>query len=132
MKLNNKGFAITAILYTLLILFSLILISIISGLNTRNKMLEKSIDTIEQKYNWDCLTNEDIMRIYSKIDPENDITKLTSAPKKGKYIYTDNTIECYTYLLEGTDLTQYSSFTYTQSECQNKTLTLKGYCVPKE
>ena len=40
MKLNNKGFAISAILYTLLILFTLTLISLIAGLNSRNKMLE--------------------------------------------------------------------------------------------
>ena len=38
--MNNKGFAITGILYTIFILFIMILLSILSGLNTRKNILE--------------------------------------------------------------------------------------------
>lgn len=128
MKLNNKGFAITTILYTLLILFSLTLISIISGLNTRNKLLDKSIESIETEYNWDCIT----------VKEEPKIIYLITAEKKGKYIYTNeedpNLKECYTYLQEGTNLQNSKDLTFTTKTCNDnkEKLTINGYCSEKE
>ncbi len=128
MKLNNKGFAITTILYTLLILFSLTLISIISGLNTRNKLLDKSIESIETEYNWECVTTDD----------EPKIIYLITAEKKGKYIYTStekpDLKECYTYLPEGTNLQNSKDLTFTTETCNNnkEKLTINGYCSEKE
>ena len=93
MKLNNKGFAITAILYALLILFSLSLVSVVAGLNSRNKILEKSIETIENKYNWECITEEK--------DPQ--LPNYTVTEKRGKYIFKyDNTDQkCISYIEKG-------------------------------
>lgn len=115
MKMNNKGFAITGILYTLLILFTLTLISVISVLNTRNKILEKASQKIEYKKSWNCI-NDNILRITAK---------------KGKYIFVDNNNnECYTYLAENT-LLEPNELTFTTSTCnlEKETLTLKGYCL---
>ena len=115
MKLNNKGFAITGILYTLFILFSLTLISIITGLNSRKKIMEKSVETMENKY------------VYSDC---SEIDDLTEAPKTGKYIFTSNGITCYTFLSEGTIIDN-NDLTFTTSECNNNksSLTLSKYCV---
>ncbi len=133
MKLNNKGFAITTILYALLILFSLTLISVITGLNSRNKMLEKAIETIELKYNWDC--------IYKTNDPNNfnayNIPNITNTSNnRGKYIFSEegeikenHEGECMTYL-ETNEEIKPEEFTYTTTACnENKTnLKLIGIC----
>lgn len=44
MKLNNKGFAITTILYGMLILFLLLFVSLLGILNQYRKNLEKLIE----------------------------------------------------------------------------------------
>lgn len=49
-KLNNKGFAITGILYTLFILFILTLLSILSGLQIKKQTLEKATEKVENSY----------------------------------------------------------------------------------
>lgn len=115
MKLNNKGFAITGILYTLFILFSLTLVSIISGLNSRKKIMEKSIEAMENKYDYSIC---------------NDNSTLTEAPKTGKYIFTNGTNTCYAFLSEGTSLDK-NKITFIPSNCESiKTnLTLSRYCV---
>ena len=50
MKLNNKGFAITGILYTVFILFLLIITSVLAGLQLKRTMLERSIILLEDSY----------------------------------------------------------------------------------
>lgn len=106
MKLNNKGFAITGILYTLFILFIMILLSILSGLNTRKNIMEKSVETLANDYKWGGQTLE---------------TSSSSAPKTGKYKYiaTDGTEkECYTYLKSGASLDT-SNIIFTTKECND-------------
>lgn len=104
MKLNNKGFAITGILYTLFILFIMILLSILSGLNTRKNIMEKSVETLANDYKWAEKTLE---------------TSQTSAPETGKYEYTAaNGTKCYTYLKSGASL-DINNITFTTKECND-------------
>lgn len=51
MKLNNKGFAITGILYGLLILFALLVASYLTVLTARKNRLDGIITDIEEEYN---------------------------------------------------------------------------------
>lgn len=50
MKLNNKGFAITGILYGLLILFVMLVSSYLLILNTKKNMLDKIVEEMERDY----------------------------------------------------------------------------------
>lgn len=50
MKLNNKGFAITAVLYGLLILFVLLVSSYLMVLSTRKNRVDNLIKDIEEEY----------------------------------------------------------------------------------
>ena len=47
-RLNNRGFAITAVLYGLLILFLLLFLGMIRILNTERKRMEKISDEIDK------------------------------------------------------------------------------------
>lgn len=51
MKLNNKGFAITGILYGILILFALLVASYLTVLTARKNRLDNIITDIEEEYN---------------------------------------------------------------------------------
>ncbi|MDD7150482.1 MAG: hypothetical protein PUH43_00910 [Clostridium sp.] len=53
MKLNNKGFAITGILYGLLILFALLVGSYLTILTARKNRLDGIVENIENEYNSD-------------------------------------------------------------------------------
>lgn len=114
MKLNNKGFAITGILYTLLVLFMLTLISILAGLNTRKRIMDKSVETLENKYKYYNCGNT---------ATSND------APETGKYIYKSSNLTCYAYLSKGTT-TNPNNIQYTTTECNNNkaSLHLIEYC----
>ncbi len=51
MKLNNKGFAITSVLYGLLILFVLLTSTYLSMLTTKKNNIDKVTKDIEEDYN---------------------------------------------------------------------------------
>ncbi len=51
MKINNKGFAITAVLYGLLILFVLLVASYLAILSSRKDRIEIIANDIEEEYN---------------------------------------------------------------------------------
>ena len=99
--MNNKGFAITGILYTVFILFIMVLLSMLSGLNQRMRILEKSIEIYNDSYK--ALNN-------SENASTCDVSKMNNqqiAACTGKYIFgikNDNTI-CITYLKKGTRFT---------------------------
>lgn len=57
MKLNNKGFAITGILYGLLILFALLVASYLTILTARKNRLDGIISDIEEEYNGNSYDN---------------------------------------------------------------------------
>lgn len=50
MKLNNKGFAITSVLYGLLILFVLLTSTYLSMLTTKKNNIDKAAEDIEEEY----------------------------------------------------------------------------------
>lgn len=95
--LNNKGFAITSILYTLFILFLLIFMSVLIGLTSRKNFLEKSVMSLEDSFTGEKSDN------YIQFVNENQF-----APVDGKYIFEldDNTNKtiCSTYLTKNTNI----------------------------
>ena len=116
--MNNKGFAITGILYTIFILFIMVLLSILAGLSSRRSLLEKSMMSLEDDYK---ITDANM----------NNITG-TRAPFTGKYIYkrNNNDTECTTYLKEGVSLAS-NSVTFIESNCnlinKNELVVATGY-----
>ena len=104
--MNNKGFAITGILYTIFILFIMVLLSILAGLSSRRSLLEKSMMSLEDDYK---ITDANM----------NNITG-TRAPFTGKYIYkrNNNETECTTYLKKGVSLAS-NSVTFIESNCNS-------------
>lgn len=109
--MNNKGFAITSTLYTIFILFIMLLLSILAGLSTRKKILEKSVETLEKSY--------------SESEFENITITNNLAPVTGKYqveFKAGNgnatiTLSCYSYLKKGTDVSDWKTITYTTVDC---------------
>lgn len=86
MKLNNKGFAITGILYTVFILFLMILLSVLSGLNIKRQSLEKNMENIKEEIEETCESFEET------IGTETYITKYS-----GKYTIKINDMDDYIY-----------------------------------
>jgi len=92
MRLNNNGFAIMSILYTILVLFLLLLSSLLAILSTRiNKLVTLTTDISDEiKY------NEKIDENIVTIDSDYFITNY-----RGKYEFTingDESKKCYSYL----------------------------------
>lgn len=93
-RLNNRGFAITAVLYGLLILFLLLFLGMIRILNTERKRMEKISDEIDKS-----IVNMDKIDINS----DNVISEggIYVTPYRGKYVFNitgDETKEYYMYL----------------------------------
>lgn len=91
-RLNNRGFAITAVLYGLLILFLLLFLGMIRILNTERKRMEKISDEIDKS-----IVNME------KIDINSGISEggIYVTPYRGKYVFKingDETKEYYMYL----------------------------------
>ena len=93
-RLNNRGFAITAVLYGLLILFLLLFLGMIRILNKERKRMEKISDEIDKS-----IVNMDKIGINS----DNMISEggIYVTPYRGKYVFKingDETKEYYMYL----------------------------------
>ena len=106
MKLNNKGFAITGILYTVLIIFLLLLSSLLLMLTTRINRLIRLTDNINKE-----VENNNVIYIssYTSDSNENKISNPIDGDKyfitsyRGKYEFTINGGgTCYSYLPENT------------------------------
>lgn len=110
--MNNKGFAITGIIYTLFLLFLTILLSVLSVLNRYQTLMVNSTKDIEVSYEG----------IY--INKNNLIKDLEITEDKGKYIFdvelTDGTIinNCYSYLDKGINL-NIDNINMSPSKCNN-------------
>lgn len=93
-RLNNRGFAITAVLYGLLILFLLLFLGMIRILNTERKRMEKISDEIDKS-----IVNMEKIDINSG----NEISEggIYVTPYRGKYVFKingDTSKEYYMYL----------------------------------
>lgn len=92
-RMNNRGFAITSILYTLFILFLMILLSVLGGLRTRKDMLESSTSVLEESFLGSNVKQNDYI---------NYVKQEGKAPVDGKYVFEldDNSqkVMCSTYL----------------------------------
>lgn len=83
--MNNKGFAITGILYTVFILFIMTMFAILAGLNTRLKLMQKSVMSFEDDYACNIVENQAAYNIGYALDD-------------GKYIFSGG---CIAYLKKG-------------------------------
>lgn len=107
MKLGNNGFAITGILYTIFILFLMILLSVLGGLNTKRQLLEKNIEDINSKIEQKCESKN--------ISLSNNIVTTVT----GKYVIKVNGYQFTTYISKGKQLTNDYLQTLTYLEDNN-------------
>ena len=78
-RLNNKGFAISAMLYTLFVVFLLIMLSVLAGLQARKTMMERSLLGLENTF---------AGKERSDLIAETNTTR--RAPITGKYVFAVN------------------------------------------
>lgn len=80
MKMNNKGFAISGILYTILIIFMVSMITLLFNLQNRKTILDElktdAVEAVESDNNYEYLLNE-INALKASIQPQN-ITSLVT------------------------------------------------------
>lgn len=108
MKLNNKGFAITSVLYGLLILFVVFTGTYLSLLGAKKNKLDNITKDIEAKYVFEKKLNDSISITNGSF----------TAPCIGKYKLNNNK---YVYLYKGK--------TYTLSELSNDATSItEVYC----
>lgn len=110
--MNNKGFAITGIIYTLFILFLMILLAILSISSSYQRMIIKSVESLEPSFEGKKVGN--ITDSYYEYDNFGIIR--IKANYTGKYIYkvdenydsvindADNLL-CTVFLTKETDIT---------------------------
>ena len=109
--MNNKGFAITGIIYTLFVMFLMILLSVLSGLSSLQRLMINSNESLENTFKGNQVSSTQIENM--KLNGE--------ANCFGKYIFevtgpNSTTIQCSTYLEKGTNF-QDESITYSPSDC---------------
>ena len=126
--MNNKGFAITGILYTIMILFTMTLFAILTGLNTKMKLMQKSTES----FNNDYITNSS--NIITQTDDagqqetNNEVETMNTtktAIYNGKYIFTytesGNIKYCIKYLSKNKSFNDNSiSFIKNDTTCKSK------------
>ena len=107
MKLNNKGFAITAVLYGLLILFVILIGSYLTLLGTKKSRLDIITSDIEKDYEFNKEITDIIQPNYPYI-----------APYTGKYIFEN---DCVKYLYKGNS--------YDEDELKQEIADVMNYCI---
>ena len=122
--MNNKGFAITGILYTIFILFIMTMLAILSGLNTRMKLLEKSVISFQEDYELTEVTDSTDI---------NTMNQQRTALYDGKYVFnTTSSQPCTAYLKKSTS---FDSITFIEKDCTNDKQNIalkKAYKFKKE
>ena len=104
MKLNNKGFAITSVLYGLLLLFVFLVGSYLLVLTSKKNRLDTISADIDDKYGFNTTTDVD--------DPFLSSDSYT-APYTGKYVFTfSDSSTCTSYIKNGTDISDLSNVTF--------------------
>lgn len=97
--MNNKGFAITGVLYTVFILFIMILLSMLSGLNHKMQLMEKSISSYIDGYKASDVSDTDSSCNVTNMNLQR------KADCTGKYIFSisnNSDVVCIAYLKKGT------------------------------
>ena len=92
MRLNNKGFAITGILYTVFVLFLLILLSVLGGLNIKRQLLERNMESIYSEIEEVCM------------DSNISLNGSYLTDYQGKYVFDVNGTLYETYLPKGKEI----------------------------
>jgi len=112
MKLNNKGFAITSVLYGLLILFVSLVGTYLAVLVSKMNRLNNISEEINDKYGF---TSEKIIG--------SQITESYTAEYTGKYIFTVNfdgeTLDCTSYMVKGNIITSTFEGEFVETDCNN-------------
>lgn len=122
--LNNKGFAISGMLYTLFALFLIIMFSILAMSNFKRNVLIKTTENLEESY---TLTKVEGIENYL----DGSTTKIT-----GKYVFKTKTSTgadkiCTAYLKKGTTIPDsitpdetYENFSLIPEDCNNSNYTI--------
>lgn len=95
-RLNNKGFAITAIIYGIMLLFVLILASFLSVLIGRNKRSDALLDSTYQNIKYD-IYNIKISNDGSVLENNNSYTAKDGESTKDIYITSVRALYNFTY-----------------------------------
>lgn len=111
--MNNRGFAITGIIYTLFILFLMILLTVITGLNSFQKLIINSTENFATTFEGREIELTELIKI-----KESGI-----APYSGKYHFKITTTSgttfnnCFSYLTKGTNFND--KVIFSPNECNN-------------
>ena len=105
-ELNNKGFAITGILYTLYIVFLLIMLAVLAGLQSRKTIMERSLQGLEESFDG-----------RKKNEYINDTLTTKRAPITGKYVFSIN--KNYLSGIENTGTTKAETGAYYKNQGYN-------------
>ena len=109
MKLNNKGFAISAVLYSVLILFMLILVSYLTILSGTKKFNTKTLSSINE------VMKEEVIEINKILnDKEYYLTTI-----RGNYLIELGNKNCYIYLSKNMILVNKDNGLYINNELIN-------------
>ena len=98
--MDNKGFAISGIIYTLCILFLIILLTTISGLNLLQKLKVNSVQNFEEVFKGRKMESEEFLYL----------NEFKVAPVTGKYVFQVTKVdeevinECVAYLKRETNI----------------------------
>jgi len=118
MKLNNKGFAITSVLYGLLILFVLLVGTYLTILSSKKNRVDNLLSDFDK--------NNSYTNIYTPTSTS--ITFPYKATYTGKYIFgteSNNELNCITYLYKDKEY-NYKDIKFTNSSVCTSTAITEG------
>lgn len=115
--MNNKGFAITGIIYTLFVLFLMILLSVLSGLSASQRMIISSVENLDKDLSG------------TKIEDTTEINQINDdgiTTYFGKYIFTittNSSVKCSAYLEKNVDFKN-ADITFSPKDCDDYVKTI--------
>ena len=107
--MNNKGFAITGIIYTLFIIFLMVLLSVLSGLRSYQRLMINSIGGLENSFEG--------IKLKGSSYEDNAIGVDGIVNYSGKYVFESGGNKCTTYLEKGTKLNTTDTIYYIEGTC---------------
>ncbi|MGM9882395.1 MAG: hypothetical protein ACI31S_06095 [Bacilli bacterium] len=133
MKLNNKGFAITSVLYGLLLLFVFLVGSYLLVLTSKKNRLDTISADIDDKYGFNTKIRDVDVQILSL----DSYTAPYTAPYTGKYVFkvtdvNDSNYTCSSYIKKGSVITDTDTNTGTNIDIKlNNISFIESVCVEK-